>query len=101
MELVEWRYAQAALLGDSPSDSITKRGGNIHRKFSFIFPEDLQGNYIGSYHGDDLLGFSDISKSWLKKQSNFGVGGPSTENPMLIGLNAAKHNRIYIGFGKK
>ena len=30
-----------------------KRGKNTHRKFSFIFPEVLQGNY----HGDDPLGF--------------------------------------------
>ena len=42
-----------------------------------------------------------ISESRLKKQFNFGVGGPSTKKPMFIGLNAVKDNRMHFGFGKK
>ena len=40
-------------------------------------------------------------ESRLKKQSNFGVAGPSTEKPKLIGLNAVKDNRMHFGFDKK
>ena len=32
--------------------------------------------------------------SWLKTQCYFVVGGPSSEKPMLIELNAGKDNRI-------
>ena len=78
-----------------------KRGKFTHRKFSFIFPEVLQGNYMEVITGMIPLDSQNISESRLKKQSNFGAGVPSTEKPMLIGLNAVKDNRMHFGFGKK
>ena len=41
------------------------------------------------------------SESRLKKQSYFGVGGSSTEKPMLIGLNAVKTTECTLDLVKK
>ena len=92
-EICMWNY---------PRGFHKEKRGNIHiENFPSNFPKVLQGNYMEVITGMISWDSPYISESRLKEQTNFGVGGPSTEKPTLIGLNAVKDNRMHFGFGKK
>ena len=102
------KFSCGIILGDS----IRKRGGKIHiENFPSFFLKFCREIITGMIPWDSPYIYVKIwgvwmawplgIESWRKKQSNFGVVGPSTEKPKLIGLNAVDDNRMHFGFDKK
>ena len=93
------KFSCGIILGDS----IRKRGGKIHKEnFPSFFLKFCREITTGMIPWDSPYIYVKIwGCGWLghwasslggKKQSNFGVVGPSTEKPKLIGLNAVDDN---------